>query len=132
MAASGYSIAAVALVPANGNIDNVIRNLPGVKLRESSLVMIYLTREAAAILVSVTIGGTLVFPSGPANISIVAGSLPSTQDDQQIVVLAQASDEIIIAGTNASAGALELRALVQVLPIDDAILLHAAKIRTGR
>lgn len=132
MAASGYSIAAIADIPATGNVDNVIANLPGVKLREAALVIIYLTRESVDVLASVTVGGTLVFPSGPTNINTVAGSLPSTQDDQQIVILAQAGDEIIIAGTNGNASPQELRVLVQVLPLDDAILLHAAKIRTGR
>ncbi len=132
MSAFGYSIAAIAKIPATGSVDNVIKNLPGVKLREASLVIIYLTREVEEILVSVTVGGTLVFPSGPANISTVAGSLPSTQDDQLIVVMAQASDEIIIAGTNGNAAEKELRALVQVTPITDVVLRDAAKMRTGR
>jgi len=132
MAASGYSIAAIAEIEAGKSIDNVIKNLSGVKLREASVVIIYLTRGAVGVLVTVTVGGSVVLPSAPVNLVTVNGTLPSTQDDEIIVVMAQASDEIIIAGTNADAATQELRALVQVLPIDDAILLHAAKIRTGQ
>jgi len=132
MAASGYSIAAISDIDPAGNVDNVIANLPGVKLREASVVKIYLTRESVDVLASVTVGGSLVFPAGPTNVVAAVGTLPSTEDDELIVILAQASDEIIISGTNSNVAAQELRALVQVMPVDDAILLHAAKIRTGQ
>ena len=132
MPASGYSIAAVIDVPAGGSINNLIENLPGVKLAQASLVIIYLTRQSVDVLISATVGGTVVYPSGPTNISTVLGSLPSTQDDKIIICMADAGSDIILASTNANAAAQEARALVQVLPIDDAILLHAAKIRTGQ
>jgi len=132
MVASGYSIAATFKIEAGGAVDNVIADKPGVKVREASVVKVYLTREDVKVLATVTIGGSVVFPQGPVNINTVNGTLPSTEDDEIIVVMAEANSDIIIAGTNAEATPKELRALVQVLPLDDAILAHAAKIRTGR
>jgi len=134
MAASGYSIAQVTSVPANDNVNNIIANKPGVKLPSGiNVVDIYLTREATGIEFNVTIGGSNVYPQpGPANINAVAGTLPSTQDDEVISVVAQGGDEIVIAASNGTAGALEARALVKVMPVDDAMLRTAAKLRTNR
>jgi len=117
MGASGYSIAAITDIPLAGSVDNVIANLPGVKLAQRSAVQIFLTREAVGVLCNVTVGGTLVFPSGPVDIDTVVGSTPSTEDNLMIEIIAGAGDEIIIAGTNTTAGALELRALVKVMPV---------------
>ena len=134
MAASGYSIAQVTSVPANDTVINIIANKPGVKLPAVlNVVDIYLTREAVGIEFNVTIGGSNVYPQpGPANISTVAGSLPSTEDDEVITVIAQGGDEVVIAASNGSAGALEARALVKVMPVDDGMLRTAAKLRTNR
>jgi len=132
MAASGYSITGITDIEAQGSIDNVIANKPGVKLRQPSVVNIYITRESVDVEAQVTVGGSNVFPQGPVNVVASVGTLPSTQDDNVITVLGMAGDDIIIQGTNANVAAQELRALVKVIPVDDAILLHAAKIRTGR
>lgn len=133
MGASGYSIAQVFAVPIGGSENNIIANKPGVKLPATSLVDIYLTRESVDVVFNVTIGGTNVYPQpGPANISTVAGSLPSTQDDKIISVVAAKGDEIIISASNQNAALQEARALVKVMPIDDGILGFAQKIRLGR
>jgi len=131
MAASGYSLSGISAIPAGGAVDNVVKNLPGVKLNQMSLVQIYLTRESADILATVTVGGSVVFPQGPTNVVAAIGTLPSTQDDNIITILAQAQDEIIIAGVNSNVAAQELRALVKVMPIDDAMLVTAAGLRTA-
>ncbi len=132
MAASGYSITGITDIDPAGSVTNVIAEKPGIKLRQASVVNIFLTRESVDVEAVVTVGGTNVFPSGPVNVVAAVGTLPSTQDDDVITVMGMAGDDIIIGGTNANAAAQELRALVKVMPIDDAILLHAAKIRTGR
>jgi len=137
MAASGYSIAEVNDVPLQGSVNNIIADKPGVKLpggpRQLSVVDIYLTRESVDVQFNITIGGTNVYPQpGPANISTVAGSLPSTQDDKVVSIVAQGGDEIVIAASNANAAAQEARALVKVMPIDDAQLQSAQNIRLGR
>lgn len=117
MVARGQSITGISDIPATGEIDNVIKNKPGVTLTRRSALQIFLTREGADVLATVTVGGSIVFPQGPVNISTVVGSLPSTQDDLIIEVVAQKGDEIIVAGTNANAAAQELRALVKIMPI---------------
>jgi len=118
MSALGYSIAAISDIPQADSVDNVLANRPGVKLARPSKVIIYMTRETIEVLAVVTVGGTNVFSSGPTNISTVIGSLPSTQDDKIIEVVAARGDEIIVSGTNsAAAAARELRVLVQVMPI---------------
>jgi len=133
MGASGYSIAQVFSVPIGGSENNIIANKPGVKLPQTSVVDIYLTRESVDVVFNVTIGGTNVYPQpGPANISTVLGSLPSTQDDKIISVVAARGDEIIISASNSNAAAQEARALVKVMPIDDAMLVSAQKIRLNR
>lgn len=133
MGASGYSIAQVFSVPAGGAENNIIADKPGVKLPQTSTVDIYLTREDVDILFNVTIGGTNVYPQpGPANISTVLGSLPSTHDDKIISVVAAAGDEIIISASNANAAAKEARALVKVMPVDDAMLVSAQRLRLNR
>jgi len=121
------------VVEAGKSVNNIIANKPGVKLGEVSMVDLYLTREAAGIEFNVTVGGTNVYPQpGPANISTVSGSLPSTQDDKVITLIALAGDEIIIAATNTSGADLEARGLVKVMPIGDAMLVTAVKLRTNQ
>jgi len=132
MAASGYTLTGITDIDAGGEIDNVVKNKPGVKLNQLSLVDIFLTRESVDVLTTVTVGGSIVFPQGPVNVVAAVGTLPSTEDDNIITVIAQPQDEIIIAGTNSNAAPQELRALVKVMPIDDAMLATAIKIRTNR
>jgi len=133
MGASGYSIAQVFDVPIGGATNNIIADKPGVKLVETSVVDIYLTRESVDVLFNVTIGGTNVFAQpGPANISTIGGSLPSTDNDKIITVIAQAGDEIIISASNQNVALQEARALVKVMPIDDAMLITAQKLRMNQ
>lgn len=117
MAARGQTITAISSIPANDSVENVVKDKPGVTLSRRSAVQIYLTREAVGVTATVTIGGSIVFPQGPTNINTVVGSLPSTQDDLLIEVIAQKADEIIIAGVNTTGAALELRALVKIMPV---------------
>jgi len=131
MSASGKSIAAVVSVPAGDTNNNLIKDLPGSVLDAPSKVNIYLTREAVGILISVTVGGTNVYPSGPANISTVLGSLPSVRDDEVITIFAQQADEILITAVNSTAAPLEARVLVKTMPVDDAMLSAVIAMRRG-
>ena len=133
MGASGYSIAEVSTIPATKSVNNIIADKPGVKLAEASMVDIFLTRESDSVEFNVTVGGTNVYPQpGPANISTVSGSLPSTQDDRVITCFAKRGDEIIIAASNSDAADMEARALVKVMPVSDAMLRSAVRMRTGQ
>ena len=117
MAARGQTVTAIASIDANGDVENVVKDKPGMTLMRRSAVQIFLTREAVGVLATVTIGGSIVMPQGPTNIDSIVGTLPSTQDDLLIEVIAQKADEIIIAGTNTTGAALELRALVKIMPV---------------
>jgi len=117
MPAIGYSITGIVDIPAGEAVSNIIENKPGVKLARRSAIDIFLTRESVDVLATVTVGGTNVFPQGPVEIDTVVGSIPSTQDDNVISVIAEAGDEILIAGVNSNVAAQELRALVKVLPV---------------
>jgi len=117
MPAIGYSISAINDIPAGESVNNIIENKPGVKLARRSAVDIFLSREGVDVSATVTVGGTAVYPNGPTPLNATVGVLPSTQDDNVISVIADAGDEILIAGTNVNAAAQELRALVKVLPV---------------
>lgn len=118
MAALGYSITGISDIPISGEVENVIADKPGFILREGSTVNVFLTRETVDVRATVTIGGSTVLPSGPVNTIPAVGTLPSTQDDRLVTVVAAKGDTIIIAGVNQDAGeARELRVLVKVTPI---------------
>jgi len=117
MVAEGYSIPRIESIPASGAVANIIVGQPGQKLRKNSRVRIYATRESASVLLTGTIGGNLVFPQGPVDIETVNGTLPSTDDNLIVEVLANENDEIVIAATNSSVAALEARVLVMVSPV---------------
>lgn len=117
MAARGQTITAIAIIPAGEDIDNVVKNKPGVTLALRSAVQIFLTRGSVDVLTTVTVGGSIVMPQGPVNLNTNDGTIPSVEDDGIIEVIAQKGDEIIIAGTNANAADQELRALVKIMPV---------------
>jgi len=129
MSASGKSIAAVVSIGAGETVANLIKDKPGVVLDLPSKVDIFLTRSAVGVDFTVTIGATNVYPSGPANISTVAGSLPSVRDDKVITVFAQKSDEILILAINTTASVKEARVLVKTMPVDDQMLLAVMNMR---
>lgn len=131
MTAFGKSIAAIVAVPSNGSIDNVIENKPGITMSEPSRIKIFMSRQAVTVQVSITIGGVNVYPQGPTALDSVAGTLPSTQDDMLVEVMAQKSDTIIIAAVSTDAGIQEIRALVFIMPVTDAVLASAMAIRGG-
>jgi len=117
MTARGQTVTAISDLPANDTVDDIVGDLPGMTLARRSVVEIFLTREAVGVLATVNIGGSVVMPQGPVNIDAVVGTVPSVQDDGIISVVASAGDKIIISGTNTTAGALELRALVKIMPV---------------
>lgn len=117
MAATGQSITAIEDIEANGSVANVVKDKPGITLKRRSIVQIFLTREAVGVEATVTIGGSNVFPQGPVNVVAAVGTIPSTEDDEIIEVIAQASDTIIIAAVNTTAGDLEIRALIKIMPV---------------
>ena len=132
MTAFGKTISAIVKVPVGGSIDNVVENKPGITLNEPSRIQIFMSRETVNLQVSITIGGANVMPQGPTALNPTVGVLPSTQDDMLVDVMAQKSDTIIIAATSTDAAIREIRALVFITPVSDAVLSSAMAIRGAR
>lgn len=130
MAASGYSILAIASIPATDNVENVVANKQGITLRQASRVRVFLSREDVDVLAGINIGGTQVLETGaPTPLNATVGVMPSIQDDMVVEVFARQNDLIIISGTNSNAGAKELRVLVQIMPLDDVLISSAIRMR---
>lgn len=130
MAAVGYSISVNEAVPLEGKVDNLVEGLQGITLRFPARVRVYLSRQSVDVLAGVNIGGVQVLQAGaPVPLNATAGVMPSIQDDLVLEVFAQVNDLIIVSGTNNNAAAQELRALIQVMPIDDVLLLSAINMR---
>lgn len=130
MGAVGYSIAVNSDIPLEGKVDNIVEGLQGITLRQPSRVRVWLSREGVDVLAGVNIGGNQVLQTGaPTPLDATVGAMPKIQDDLMVEVFANVNDLIIISGTNGNAAAQELRALIQVLPIDDVLLLSAINMR---
>jgi len=127
----GQSLAVVATLSSGEKNPNIIVGRPGETLPAgASVVQIFLTRSDPLVTFNVTIGGANVYPDpGPANINAVLGTLPSTQDDEVITVVSVGGDKIVIAASNTNAGDQEARALIKITPIDDQLLVQAARAR---
>jgi len=132
MVAFGKTIAAIVKVPVGGSIDNVLADKPGITLSEAARIQIFMSRETVNLQVSITIGGANVYPQGPTALEAVVGTLPSTQDDMLVDVMAQKSDTIIISAVSTDAAIREIRALVFLQPVSDAVLSSAMAIRGAR
>jgi len=117
--ARSYTITAITDIDANSDA-SLLDGLRGRVLEEASRVLIFMTREAINVLATITIGGTEVAGRSLPQINATVGTKPVVPDDLLVDSAGLAGEEIIITGTNLTAGALELRALVFVVPLSDA------------
>jgi len=129
MPTSGQSLAVVATLAAGEKNPNIIVGRPGETLPSAAAVVaIFLSRSDPLVTFVVTIGGANVYPDpGPANINTTLGVLPSTQDDEVITVVSVGGDKIVIAASNTDAGPQEARVLIKITPVDDQLLIQAAR-----
>jgi len=115
-----YQIAVVNDLPIGGTVESLLLGRPGFTLNEPSRVRVYATRESVDVLLGLIIGQAIVMPNGsPTNISTVAGSLPSIQDDLWAEGFGVAGDDLILQATNANAALQEVRILVKVVAVGD-------------
>ncbi len=118
--AAPYQIAVVDDLAATSTTENIILGRPGQTLNEDSRVQVYCTRESVDVTAGFSLGLQIIMPNGsPANISTVAGSLPSVQDDLWATGFGFAGDDIIIQGVNVNAALQELRVLLKIVAVDD-------------
>jgi len=113
-----YSISAISDIAANSS-DSLIDGLRGRTLEEPSRVVVFASREAINVLLSVTIGGVDVGAGLLAQVLAAVGTKPVVPDDLIIDSAGLKGDEIIVTGQNLTAAALELRVLIFVVPISD-------------
>lgn len=119
--ARSYTISAITDIAANSSA-SLIDGLRGRTLQEASRVLVFMTRQAIDVLATVTIGGTEVLGSGRASINAAVGTKPAVPDDLIIDSGGLAGEEIIVTGQNLTAGALELRVLIFVVPLSDVLM----------
>lgn len=122
-----YTITIVNDIPLASTVQNLVEGRSGRVLDEPSRVRVYATRESVDVTMGFILGREEVLPAGSVtNISTVAGSLPSRQDDLITETLGDVGNEIIIQGVNVNAAAQELRLLIDVISIDDLAQLPGA------
>jgi len=130
MAATGYSITDLTDIPATGTVDNTIKDKTGQKLSAASRLQFFLSAEGPGdVQAQITVGGTQVLNQGPVALQPAVGTLPSTQDDMLLECFGQAGDEILIFANNSNVASREIATLVRVMPLDDAVIGSALKIR---
>jgi len=114
----------VSTVPA-GEFVSLLEGIQGRFIVGPALVLIALNREAVGLNVEVTIGSEQVMPSGPTNVNATADELPSIRDDTIITSAGGVGEEIIIRAQNTTAGALQARAVVRIIEVDDLAIMQA-------
>lgn len=116
------TITQVSSVPA-GEFVSLLEGIQGRFLTGPAMVLISLNRAAVGVNVEVTIGSEQVMPSGPVNVNATADELPSIRDDTIITSAGGVGEEIIIRAQNTTAGALQARAVVRIIELDDLDML---------
>lgn len=116
-----YSISAITDILANST-SNLIEGLRGRTLPGPSRVTGYMTREAINVLTAITIGGESVVQGGLAQINATVGTSPIVPDNMLFDSFGFGGEEVIVEGQNLTAGALELRVLLFITPLDDVSL----------
>lgn len=123
--AGRYTITVIRVLAINEEVADILTGQPGVFLEEESIVRFYATRETAAVTIGITIAREVGLPVGsPVNISAVAGSLPSRQDDLILKTGGFIGNQLIVSARSTDGAATrEVRVLVDVNPVEDEALL---------
>jgi len=122
--AGPYTITNITDVGAAGTA-SLLSGEPGRTVPEPSRVKCYANREAVGVLFDSTVGESRTTSRAPAAINAVVGTSPIVPDDILFDTFANAGDEIVIIAANSTAGALEARVTVFVIPVDDNALQQA-------
>ncbi|MFQ5937758.1 MAG: hypothetical protein ACE5LB_15245 [Acidiferrobacterales bacterium] len=122
--AGAYTISNITDIAATTTTSQLI-NERGRTLAEDSRVEIFANREAVGVTIDATVGADQVLSGMPARIDATVGSMPSLRDDRVYDGFGEAGDEVVIRGSNSTAGALESRVFVKVTPVDDVALQSA-------
>ena len=101
-------------VAANDTVDNVISGSSFEFLRGNAVVSIGLAGSATGLVASIQSGSDIVLEEAPL---LVKTSMPTIPDDMYYNDVGVLGDRLVIRVRNTTAGALTLRAIVQVTPL---------------
>lgn len=101
-------------VAANATVDNVISGSSFEFLRGNAVVSIGLAGSATGLVASIQSGSDIVLEEAPL---LVKASMPTIPDDMYYNDVGVLGDRLVIRARNTTAGALTIRAIVQVTPL---------------
>jgi hypothetical protein len=101
-------------VAANATVDNIISGSSFEFLRGNAVVSIGLAGSATGLVASIQSGSDIVLEEAPL---LVKTSMPTIPDDMYYNDVGVLGDRLVIRVRNTTAGALTVRAIVQVTPL---------------
>lgn len=101
-------------VAANATVDNLISGSSFEFLRGNSIVSMGIVGSATGLVASIQSGSDIVLEEAPI---AVKTSMPSIPDEMYYNDAGVAGDRLVIRIRNTTAGALTVRAIVQVTPV---------------
>lgn len=101
-------------VGANATIDNVFAGSIYEFLKFDSALNFGMSGSATGLVATINTGSDTILEESPVNILT---TFPKIPDDMDVQDVAQAGDRVVVRVRNTTAGALTLRALVQVIPV---------------
>jgi hypothetical protein len=101
-------------VAANATVDNIISGSSFEFLRGNAVVSIGLAGSATGLVASIQSGSDIVLDEAPL---LVKTSMPTIPDDMYYNDVGVLGDRLVIRVRNTTAGALTVRAIVQVTPL---------------
>lgn len=99
-------------IPANGVNENVLAGSAFEILRGNAIVSVGLTAQLAGLVASIQVGSTAVLEESP--IEIKANEFASVPDEMYYNFAGVGNDRIVVRVRNTTAGAIDVRALVQI------------------
>ncbi len=101
-------------VAANGVEDNILNGSSFEFLRGNSIVSIGLTGSATGLVANIQSGADIVLEESPL---VVKTTMPSIPDDMYYNDVGVSGDRLVVRVRNTTAGALTVRAVVQITPL---------------
>lgn len=104
-------------VLANDVLENVIAGSTYEFARANSFVSMGLVQSATGLFVTILAGGTVVAEEFEPPIETGAGVFPQTNEDFYFNTFAVTGDRLVIRARNSTAGALDIRLVVQITDV---------------
>jgi len=101
-------------VGANATVDNLISGSSFEFLRRNSIVSMGIVGSATGLVASIQSGSDIVLEEAPL---LVKTTMPTIPDDMYYNDAGVAGDRLVLRIRNTTAGALTVRAVVQVTPV---------------